>query len=62
MNLRGPRLVLRPFTEADIGAAAAIAAEPEVARWWGELPEQELWAKAAGEDGVVFAIELRGPA
>jgi aminoglycoside 6'-N-acetyltransferase len=60
VNLRGRRLLLRPFTEADIGAAAAIAAEPEVARWWCELPEQELRAKAAGEDGVVFAIELEG--
>ena len=60
MNLRGDRLLLRPFTEADIEAAAAIASEPEVARWWGALPEHELRAKAAGEDGVALAIELEG--
>jgi aminoglycoside 6'-N-acetyltransferase len=60
VNLRGDRLVLRPFTEDDIEAAASIAAEPEVARWWGELPEHELRAKAAGEDGVALAIEREG--
>jgi aminoglycoside 6'-N-acetyltransferase len=58
--LRGDRLVLRPFAEADVERAAEIAAEPEVARWWGELPREQLRAKALGEDGVVLAIERAG--
>jgi RimJ/RimL family protein N-acetyltransferase len=48
--LRGSRLLLRPMREEDVPRLSAIAAEPEVARWWGDVPESELRAKAAGED------------
>src|SRR5947209_10445246 len=45
----------------DVPLLAAIASEPEVARWWGDVPESELVAKAAGEDDVeAFVIELDG--
>jgi aminoglycoside 6'-N-acetyltransferase len=52
MILRGERLVLRTMERADAGVVAAITAEPEVARWWGGVSEQELIEKAAGADGV----------
>ena len=59
--LRGPRAVLRPLRADDVGVLAAIAAEPSVARWWRDVPEAELRAKAAGEDGVTaFAVEVEG--
>jgi aminoglycoside 6'-N-acetyltransferase len=59
--LRGSRLLLRPMRDEDVARLSAIAAEPEVARWWGDVPESELRAKAAGEDDVeAFAIELDG--
>jgi aminoglycoside 6'-N-acetyltransferase len=36
-TLQGERVVLRPArAEADAAAVAAILAEPEAARWWGE--------------------------
>jgi aminoglycoside 6'-N-acetyltransferase len=61
MILRGPRLVLRPLRADDADCVAAIAAEPEVARWWGILTAAELRAKAAGGEGVeALAVELGG--
>ncbi len=61
MTLAGPRLLLRPLRADDVPRVAAIAAEPEVARWWGDVPEPELLAKAGGgDDAEAFAIELDG--
>ncbi|HEV7605398.1 MAG TPA: GNAT family protein [Candidatus Limnocylindrales bacterium] len=37
MELRGHAVVLRPTTPEDAPALAAILAEPEVARWWGQF-------------------------
>jgi aminoglycoside 6'-N-acetyltransferase len=46
-QIRGERIVLCPLAAADIPALLAIAAEPEVARWWGELTESDLRAELA---------------
>jgi aminoglycoside 6'-N-acetyltransferase len=37
VELRGHAVVLRPTTPEDAPALAAILAEPEVARWWGQF-------------------------
>jgi aminoglycoside 6'-N-acetyltransferase len=59
--LRGERLTLRTIAPADVGAVAAIAAEPEVARWWGPLAERELERAATGaDDGTTLVVELDG--
>jgi aminoglycoside 6'-N-acetyltransferase len=59
--LRGRRLLLRPLLPDDVAAVATIAAEPEVARWWGEVPESDLRAKASGQDqATALAIEEDG--
>jgi aminoglycoside 6'-N-acetyltransferase len=59
--LRGERLLLRPLREADVAALVTIAAEPAVARWWGEVPEADLRSKATGEqDTTAFTIEVDG--
>ncbi|MDX6520643.1 MAG: aminoglycoside 6-N-acetyltransferase [Gaiellales bacterium] len=60
MILRGERLLLRPLGDGDIDRVAQIAAEPEVALWWGDLPRQELIDKVAGGDVVAMAIERDG--
>ena len=61
MILRGRRLLLRPLLSDDVAAVATIAAEPEVARWWGEVPESDLRAKASGQDqATALAIEEGG--
>ncbi len=61
MTLRGDRLLLRTMPAADDAALAAIAAEPEVSRWWGAVSERELADKAAGAgDVVALAAELEG--
>ena len=61
MRLDGDRVLLRPVTEADVPAIAAILAEPEVVRWWGDHDEarvrRELVEDPAGEP---LAIEVDG--
>lgn len=60
-RLRGERVTLRPLEAADVPRLAKIAAEPEVARWWRGLTEEDLLEKTgADEDGFVFAVELGG--
>jgi aminoglycoside 6'-N-acetyltransferase len=56
MILRGDRLLLRTITPADVAAVAAIAAEPEVSRWWGAVSEQELAERAAAGPGEAVAL------
>jgi aminoglycoside 6'-N-acetyltransferase len=62
-TLRGERVVLRPADRpGDAQALAAMLAEPEVARWWGE------WDLARVEDDLlvdepgfwVFVIDVDG--
>lgn len=61
MILRGERLLLRPVEPADVADLARIAAEPEVARWWGQVSDQELMDRAAGGEGVVaLGVESAG--
>lgn len=60
-RLRGERVTLRPLEVADAPRLAEIAAEPEVARWWLGLTEDDLREKAGPEeDALVFAVELDG--
>lgn len=58
-ELRGPRLRLRPITEADAAALRAILATPEVAAWWGSAergfpmsdePDQVRMAVCLGQE------------
>jgi aminoglycoside 6'-N-acetyltransferase len=59
--VRGRRVLLRPLLLDDVARLVAIAAEPEVARWWGEVPEADLRAKAAGDDqATALVIEFEG--
>ena len=60
-GLHGERVTLRPLEVSDVPQLARIAAEPEVARWWLGLDEQDLLEKAgADEDAFVLAVELDG--
>jgi aminoglycoside 6'-N-acetyltransferase len=60
-TLRGERVTLRPITESDVPRLAEIAAEPEVARWWLGLTEQDLREKTGpDEEGLVYVIEENG--
>jgi aminoglycoside 6'-N-acetyltransferase len=60
-RLRGERVTLRPLETADVPRLAEIATEPEVARWWLGLTEQDLREMAGPDrDELVFAIELDG--
>jgi aminoglycoside 6'-N-acetyltransferase len=59
--IEGDRVRLRPLRVEDAPALAAAGAHPEVARWWPDITEEELVAKAEGRDDVeAFAIEHDG--
>jgi aminoglycoside 6'-N-acetyltransferase len=54
-------VTLRPLEAADAPRLGRIAAEPEIARWWLGLTEQDILEKAGPEeDALVFAVELDG--
>jgi aminoglycoside 6'-N-acetyltransferase len=59
--VHGERVRLRPLRPEDVPALAVAGAEPEVARWWPGITEEELLAKAQGRDDVeAFAVEHEG--
>lgn len=52
---------LRPLRVDDAGPLADAGRHPDVARWWPDITEAELVAKAEGRDDVeAFAIEHEG--
>ena len=60
-RLEGERVRLRPLEPRDVERLAEIGAEPEVARWWGEITPQHLLDKAEGRnDATAFAVEHDG--
>ena len=60
-TLRGERVTLRPIALDDVPRLAEIAAEPEIARWWLGLTEDDLRDKAGPqEDALVYVIEENG--
>ena len=58
MELHGRHVTLRPTAPADAPALAAILAEPEVARWWGDFDIERVVAELvvgdADEDPYVI--------
>lgn len=54
-------MTLRPLEAADVPRLAEIAVEPEVARWWLGISEQDLHDMTAPDDDtLVFAVEHDG--
>lgn len=62
MELRGRDVILRSTTPADAPLLAAILAEPEVARWWGEFDLERINAELIEGDPEAdpFVIEHGG--
>ena len=61
MTIEGERVTLRPLRVDDAAPLAAAGSDPEIARWWPDITEEELVAKAEGRDDVDgFAIEHEG--
>ena len=58
--LRGERVTLRPFADADLEPLAEIIREPSVAAWWGEWDEPDRLRENLLMDGCAWAIEVDG--
>src|SRR5688572_26812541 len=61
-TLRGPRVLLRPPTDADLDALATALAEPAVARYWPGYDRDRVRHELIEEDDelAVLAIEHEG--
>lgn len=59
-RVRGERVTLRPLEAADVPRLAEIAAEPEVARWWLGLSDEDLRTLLEAADVTTFAVEHGG--
>jgi aminoglycoside 6'-N-acetyltransferase len=57
--LRGERVVLRPGVEGDLARLKAISEEPEVAKWWGGLDDDEIREQFIGST-LGYVIEVDG--
>ena len=53
----GPRVRLRPRATGDLGALAAILAEPSVRCWWGETRPGDL---DPPDDGDLLVVDVAG--
>jgi aminoglycoside 6'-N-acetyltransferase len=59
--MRGDRVLLRPATEADMGAFLAMLGEPEVACWWGDYDADRVRRDHLDDDeSETYAIEVGG--
>jgi aminoglycoside 6'-N-acetyltransferase len=58
--LRGPRVTIRPMTEADVDPIIAIVRTPEVREWWPESGDNERLRAGLGPDDDTWAIETGG--
>ncbi|MEA2309630.1 MAG: hypothetical protein QOG86_2089 [Thermoleophilaceae bacterium] len=60
-TLQGDRVSLRPLTEHDLRAVAAMLAEPAVSRWWGDHDEGRIRSDLLEDPETdSFAIDLDG--
>jgi aminoglycoside 6'-N-acetyltransferase len=57
--LQGPRLNIRLASEADVPALTAMLREPEVARWWGSMDEDDVRRQMAEEPTFVTEVDGR---
>ncbi|CAN5725078.1 GNAT family protein [soil metagenome] len=59
MRLEGNRVVLRTGTESDLACLRSILLEPEVARWWGGLGDEDIREQFIGSTlGYVIEADV----
>jgi aminoglycoside 6'-N-acetyltransferase len=56
----GEQLVLRPASDDDVPALAAILAEPGVAQWWGRYDPDRVRAELPGTFAIVVDGVVQG--
>ena len=60
VELNGAHVRLRPVADADIPALTALAADPEVARWWGDNDEGDIRIEVCAPRAIAWCVEVDG--
>lgn len=60
VRIRGERLELRSATRDDVGALAAILAEPAVARWWGHNDAASIRDELGSSFVILVEDDIQG--
>ena len=60
VELQGERVRLRPAADSDIAPLTALAAHPEVARWWGDNDEDDIRLEICAPRAIAWAVEVEG--
>ena len=58
VELQGERVRLRPAADSDIAPLTALAAHPEVARWWGDNDEDDIRMEICAPRAIAWAVEV----
>jgi aminoglycoside 6'-N-acetyltransferase len=59
-ELQGEHVRLRPVADADIARLTALAAAPEIARWWGEYDEDKMRIEVSAPRLTAWTVEVDG--
>jgi aminoglycoside 6'-N-acetyltransferase len=59
-ELHGARVRLRPVADADLPLLTALAADPEIVRWWGDNDEDAIRMEVCAPRATGWAVEVAG--
>ena len=60
VELQGGRVRLRPVSDSDIAALAALAADPAVSHWWGDNDEGDIRMEVSAPRATGWVVEVDG--
>jgi len=60
VELQGERVRLRPAADSDVAPLTALAAHPEVVRWWGDNDENDIRTQICAPRAIAWAVEVEG--
>ena len=60
LELHGEHVRLRPVADADIPLLTALAADPEIVRWWGDNDEDDIRMEVCAPRATAWAVEVEG--
>lgn len=58
VELQGARVRLRPVSDADIAPLTVLAADPAIARWWGDNEEDDIRMEVCAPRVTGWVVEV----